>query len=129
MPVVGYCTDEFPAFYSRNSGLKAPMRLDTPKDVAALMKAKWKMGLQGGVVVANPIPAAAEIPASEIKPVILRALAEAKRQNISGKETTPFLLKHLAEVTGGRSLVANIALVENNARVAAAIARAYSQKR
>ncbi len=127
VPVVGYCTDEFPAFYSRSSGLKAPMRLDTPKDVAALMKAKWKMGLQGGVVVANPIPAAAEIPASEIEPVILRALAEAKRQNISGKETTPFLLKHLAEVTGGRSLIANIALVENNARVAAAIARAYNQ--
>jgi pseudouridylate synthase len=127
VPVVGYGTDEFPAFYSRSSGIKAPMRLDTPKAVAALMKAKWKMGLQGGVVVANPIPAAAEIPASEIEPVILRALAEAKRQNISGKETTPFLLKHLAEVTGGRSLVANIALVENNARVAAAIARAYSQ--
>ena len=127
VPVVGYGTDEFPAFYSRSSGIKAPMRLDTPKDVAALMKAKWKMGLQGGVVIANPIPAAAEIPASEIEPVTLRALAEAKRQNISGKETTPFLLKHLAEVTGGRSLVANIALVENNARLAAAIAKAYSQ--
>jgi pseudouridine-5'-phosphate glycosidase len=127
VPVVGYGTDEFPAFYSRNSGIKTPMRLNTPKDLATLMKAKWKMGLQGGVVVANPIPAAAEIPASEIEPVILRALVEAKRQNISGKETTPFLLKHLAEVTAGRSLVANIALVENNARVAAAIARAYSQ--
>ena len=127
VPVVGYGTDEFPAFYSRSSGIKAPMRLDAPEDVAALMKAKWKMGLQGGVVVANPIPAAAEIPASEIEPVILRALEEAKRLNISGKDTTPFLLKHLAEVTGGRSLVANIALVENNARVAAAIARAYSQ--
>ena len=98
VPVVAYGTDEFPAFYSRNSGIKGPMRLDTPKDVAALMKAKWKMGLQGGVVVANPIPAAAEIPASEIEPVIQRALEEAKRLSINGKDTTPFLLRHLAEV-------------------------------
>jgi pseudouridine-5'-phosphate glycosidase len=129
VPVVGFGTDEFPAFYSRHSGLKAPMRLDTAKDVAALMKAKWKMGLRGGVVVANPIPASTEIPASEISPAIARAIAEAKTQGIAGKETTPFLLKKLVEITAGRSLTANIALVENNARVAAAIARAYSQKR
>ncbi len=127
VPVVGYGTDDFPAFYSRQSGFKVPMRLDTPKDVAALMKAKWKMKLKGGVVVANPIPAESEIQASEITPSIEKAIAEAKRQNIKGKDTTPFLLKHLVEVTGGRSLKANIALVENNARVAAEIARAYSQ--
>ncbi|MBG1231919.1 pseudouridine-5'-phosphate glycosidase [Aestuariivirga litoralis] len=129
VPVVGYGTDEFPAFYSRKSGFKVPMRMDSPKEVAQLMKAKWKMGLQGGVVVANPIQAEAEIPSSEISPVIEKALTAAKRKNISGKETTPFLLKHLAEATQGRSLKANIALVENNAVVAARIAVAYSQKR
>ena len=127
VPVVGYGTDQFPAFYSRNSGHKVPMRLDTAGEVAAMMKTKWKLGLQGGVVVANPIAASDEIPANEIEPIILGALQEAKRQNISGKDTTPFLLKAIADATGGRSLKANIALVENNARLAAEIAKAYSQ--
>lgn len=127
VPVVGYGTDEFPAFYSRTSGHAVPMRCDTPKELAALMKAKWKMGLKGGVVVANPIPADVEIPAAEIAPTIEKAVAAAKAQNVIGKNITPFLLKHLAEVTGGRSLAANIALVENNAIVAAQIASAYSQ--
>ena len=127
VPVVGYGTDEFPAFYSRSSGIKVPMRLNTPKEVAALMKAKWKLDLKGGVVVANPIPQIAEIPAAEIEPIILRALDDAKRANIIGKETTPYLLKAIVEATQGRSLKANIALVENNARLAAAIVIAYSQ--
>ncbi len=127
VPVVGYGTDEFPAFYSRSSRHKVPMRLNTPKEVAALMKAKWKLDLKGGVVVANPIPETAEIPADEIEPVILRALGDAKRANIIGKDTTPFLLKAIVDATKGRSLAANIALVENNARLAAAIAKAYSQ--
>ena len=127
VPVVGYGTDEFPAFYSRSSRHTAPMRLNTPKEIAALMHAKWQLGLKGGVVVANPIPEAAEIPAEEIEPVILRALEGAKRANIIGKETTPYLLKAIVEATKGRSLTANIALVENNARLAAAIAKAYSQ--
>ena len=127
VPVVGYGTDEFPAFYSRSSRHKAPMRLNKPKEIAALMYAKWQLGLKGGVVVANPIPEAAEIPASEIEPVILRALEGAIRANITGKETTPYLLKAIVEATKGRSLAANIALVENNARLAAAIAKAYSQ--
>jgi len=127
VPVVGYGTDEFPAFYSRSSGHKVPMRLDTPKDVAKLMRAKWLLGLKGGVVVANPIPAQAEILAEEIEPVILRALDAAKRTNIIGKDTTPYLLKAISDATQGRSLSANIALVENNARLAAAIAIAYSQ--
>jgi pseudouridylate synthase len=127
VPVVGFGTDDFPAFYSRISGFKVPLRCDTSKEVAKLMKAKWAMKLQGGVVVANPIPQDAEIPAGEIAPTIDRAIAEAARQHVSGKNLTPFLLKHLAEVTGGRSLAANIALVENNARLAAAIAKAYSQ--
>jgi pseudouridylate synthase len=127
VPVVGYGTDEFPAFYSRLSGHKLPMRLDSPQDIASMMKAKWHLGLTGGLVVANPIPAAAEIPAAEIEPVIKQALADAVRQNISGKETTPFLLKAIVAATSGRSLAANIALVENNARLAAQIALAYSQ--
>lgn len=128
VPVVGYGTDEFPAFYSRSSGFKVPMRLDTPDEMAALMKAKWKMGLNGGVVVANPIPVQHEIPADEISPVIDKALAAANRKKIVGKETTPFLLKHLVDATKGKSLKANIALVENNAVVAARIAVAYSSQ-
>ena len=127
VPVVGYGTDEFPAFYSRASGHAVPMRCDTAREVAALMKAKWNMGLKGGVVVANPIPQEFEIPAAEIAPTIEKAVAAAKAQKIIGKNITPFLLKHLANVTGGRSLAANIALVENNAVVAAQIAAAYSQ--
>jgi len=127
VPVVGFGTDEFPAFYSRLSGFKVPMRCDSAEEVASLMKAKWAMKLRGGVVVANPIPPEAEILASEIAPTIEKAIAEAARQSIAGKNLTPFLLKHLADVTGGRSLAANIALVENNARLAAQIAKAYSQ--
>jgi len=127
VPVVGFGTDEFPAFYSRLSGFKVPMRCDSAEEVASLMKAKWAMKLRGGVVVANPIPLEAEILASEIAPTIEKAIAEAARQSIAGKNLTPFLLKHLSDVTGGRSLAANIALVENNARLAAQIAKAYSQ--
>lgn len=127
VPVVGFATDEFPAFYSRASAIPVPMRLDTGAQVAAMMKAKWGLGLQGGVVVANPIPAADEIPAAEITPHIARALAEAKEQGIAGKNVTPFLLKRITEITAGRSLTANIALVMNNARVAAEIAVAYGR--
>ena len=129
VPVVGFGTDEFPAFYSRLSGFKVPMRCNTAKEVSALMKVKWKMNLKGGIVVANPIPAEAEIPAGEIEPVIQRALEKAKELGIKGKDTTPFLLKAIAEATEGKSLKANIALVENNAGLAAEIAKAYSQKR
>ena len=129
VPVVGFGTDDFPAFYSRQSKFKVPMRLDKPSEIAALMKAKWKMNLKGGIVVANPIPAEAEISADEIEPVIQSALVAAKSQGVHGKETTPFLLKAIVAATQGKSLTANIALVENNARLAAAIAKAYSQKR
>ena len=129
VPVVGFGTDEFPAFYSRNSGLKTPMQCKNAEEVAAMMKAKWDMNLQGGLVIANPIPAAFEIPSAEISPIIENAILEAKRQNIAGKNVTPFLLQHLAKVTAGRSLTANIALVENNAVVAAKIAVAYSHEK
>jgi pseudouridine-5'-phosphate glycosidase len=126
VPVVGYGTDDFPAFYSRQSGHAVPMRCDTAEEVANLMKAKWSMGLKGGIVVANPIPKSSEIIASEIAPVIKQAVAEAAKQNISGKNVTPFLLARLAEVTGGRSLKANLALVKHNAAVAAEIAKAFA---
>jgi pseudouridylate synthase len=127
--VVGYGTDEFPAFYSRASGHKVPMRCDTPNEVSAMMHAKWNMQLNGGIVVANPIPQAAEIPAGEIGPTIAKAISEAVELGVHGKNVTPFLLARLAEITQGRSLTANIALVKNNARLAAEIAVAYSQKR
>ena len=126
VPVVGYGTDDFPAFYSRSSGHKVPMRCDTPNEIAAMMKAKWAMDLMGGIVVANPIPLEAEIQSAEIAPTIEAAITEAKVQNIIGKNVTPFLLKRLAEITQGRSLTANIALVKNNAKLAAEIAVAYS---
>ena len=127
VPVAGYGTDDFPAFYSRQSGHAVPMRCDTPQEIANLMKAKWNIGLKGGIVVANPIPESSEIIASEIAPVIEKAVAEAARQNISGKNVTPFLLAKLSEVTGGRSLKANIALVKHNALVAAEIAKAFAK--
>jgi pseudouridylate synthase len=127
VPVVGYGTDEFPAFYSRSSGHMLTQRCDTPGEVANLMRAKWAMKLAGGIVVANPIPAADEIPHADIAPHIQNAVAEADRAGIHGKDVTPFLLKRIAEITAGRSLKSNIALVEHNARVAAQIAVAYAR--
>jgi len=127
VPVVGYGTDEFPAFYSRSSGLKTPLRADSPQEVADLMRAKWDLGLRGAVIVANPIPASDEIPASEIEPVIAAALREADTRGIRGKDVTPFLLAEIVRATAGRSLRANIALVKNNAVVAAEIAKAFSR--
>ena len=127
VPVIGYRTGEFPAFYSRSSGLKVPMRAETPDEVAAIMRSKWDLGLSGAVVVANPIPEAAEIPAAEIEPVIAVALAEADRLGIRGKDITPFLLSEIVQATEGRSLQANIALVKNNAKVAAEIAVAFAR--
>lgn len=129
VPVIGYGTDEFPAFYSRTSRIKTPMRADAPGEVAAIMRSKWDLGLRGAVIVANPIPGTDEIPASEIEPVIAAALGEAGRRGICGKDVTPFLLAEIARATAGRSLRANIALVKNNARVAAEIARVFAELR
>jgi len=126
VPVVGFRTGEFPAFYSRSSGLKVPMRADTPAEVAEIMRSKWELGLPGAVVVANPIPEADEIPAAEIEPVVTAALAAAERIGLRGKDVTPFLLAEIVKATGGRSLQANIALVKNNAAVAAQIAAAFA---
>jgi pseudouridylate synthase len=128
VPVIGYGTGEFPAFYSRFSGLKVPMRADTPAEVAAIMHSKWDLGLGGAVVVANPIPEVDEIPASEIEPVIAAALGQAERLGIRGKDVTPFLLAEIVKATKGRSLQANIALVKNNAKVAAEISVAFARR-
>ena len=124
--VVVHQSDEFPSFYSRSSGHPAPMRVDSAAEVAAIMRAKWDLGLRGGVVVANPIPPEDEIPAAEIDTVISQALAEADQQGIRGKDVTPYLLARIVELTDGASLTANIALVRANARLGAAIAKEYA---
>jgi pseudouridine-5'-phosphate glycosidase len=129
VPVVGYGTDEFPAFYSRQSGHMLTQRADSPLQMAQLLLAKWDMKLNGGVVVANPILEKDEIASAIIAPHIAKAIAEAEAKGIHGKEVTPFLLKRLAEITEGKSLKANIALVMNNARVAADIAVALAALR
>lgn len=127
IPVITYQSDEFPSFYSRSSGFDTPMRLDTPAEVAALMRAKWDLGLRGGVCIANPVPEADEFPADEISSIIERAVVELDAKGISGKDATPFMLGRIAEITGGKSLTANIALVENNAVLGARVAKEYAQ--
>ena len=126
--VVGYGTDDFPAFYSRTSGLPVDVRCDTPQEVADLWQAKQALGLPGGLLVAAPIPAEAEIPAAEIEPAIAQAVAEAAARGLRSAEVTPFLLSRIAELTGARSLEANLALLKNNAVVAAQIAVAVSRQ-
>lgn len=123
VPVFAYGQDAFPAFWSRTSGLAAPLRADTPDQIAAAHRLRMDLGLNGGQLVANPIPAEDEIPADVLAPVIDQAQTEAAQQGISGKAVTPFLLQRIFELTQGRSLTANIALVHNNARLASAIAR------
>ena len=125
IPVVGYGTDELPAFYTRTSGLKLVARADTPDEVANIMKAKWSLGLRGSILVANPIPEEHEAEAAQIKKAINEGLTLANSLNIKGKEVTPFILSHVAKSTSNSSLKANLALVENNARVGAEIAKAY----
>jgi pseudouridine-5'-phosphate glycosidase len=126
VPVLVNGADEFPSFYSRSSGFTAPMRVDGPEETAAVLQAKWSLGLPGGVVVANPIPAEDEIPAAEIGGIIDRALADADRLGMTGKDITPYLLGRIVEITGGASLTANIALVKHNACFGAALAVAYA---
>jgi pseudouridine-5'-phosphate glycosidase len=124
VPVIGYRTDTLPAFYSRDSGFALAQRLDSAAEVAALMHAQWGLGLPAGIVVANPIPEAHALPAEVVERATEQALAEAAAQGIAGKAVTPFLLQRVNELTGGDSLASNVALVLNNARVAAAIAMA-----
>lgn len=122
VPVIAFGTSEFPAFYSRHSGHAAPLRIDSAEDAARVLRAKWDLSMDGGVLIANPIPSESEIAASEIDPIIDAALRDMGARGIGGKEATPFLLGRIVELTGGRSLTANIALVKNNARLAADIA-------
>jgi pseudouridine-5'-phosphate glycosidase len=124
--VVGFGTDELPAFYTRESGFKTDWRADSPEELAAVLRAKWSLGLSGGIVVANPIPAEDSMPKNVIDKAIHQALDEASSLGISGKETTPFLLARIVELTGGESLESNVRLVLNNARLAARLAVAYS---
>jgi pseudouridine-5'-phosphate glycosidase len=124
VPVVGYGTDELPAFYSRQSGLRVDIRVDRPQEAAAILRATRQLGLPGGILVVVPVPEADELPIERVEPLIVAALAEAKARRIEGNAVTPFLLKWLAQETGGASLKANVALLKNNAAVAAQIAAA-----
>ncbi|MFZ3583079.1 pseudouridine-5'-phosphate glycosidase [Loktanella sp. DJP18] len=123
VPVIAFGQDCLPAFWSRTSDMPAPLRMDTARDIATAQIVRNVMGLPGGQLVCNPIPAADEIPAADLAPIIEKALAEAAAQGISAKAVTPFLLDRILTLTEGRSLTANVALVRNNARLAAAIAR------
>jgi len=123
VPVVGYGTNEFPAFYTRKSGFNVDFRLDSPEEIATLLNAQFALGLQNGIVVANPIPEIFEPDAVLIEKVTLEALEAAEREGVKGKAITPYLLAYIERKTGGLSLKANIELVLNNARLAANIAR------
>ncbi|WP_333712925.1 pseudouridine-5'-phosphate glycosidase [Yoonia sp.] len=126
VPVIAFGQDSIPAFWSAQSDIPAPLRMDTAAEIAAAHKMRAAMGLSGGQLVTNPIPDADAIPAEVLHPIIARALAEAEAQGVSAKAVTPFLLGRIFELTEGRSLAANIALVRNNARLAAQIAVALA---
>ena len=127
VPVLGLKTDDFPAFYCRKSGYGVDYNAADEKTVAKIMKTKWDIGLKGGAVIANPIPAEYELDFDEMEAVINRALAAAKEEGIRGKATTPFLLAHIKEYTKGVSLASNLQLAYNNAREAAKIAVEYTK--
>lgn len=127
VPVVGFQTDELPAFYTRKSGFGVDYRVETEKELALALKAKWDLGLDGGLVIANPIPVAFEMDYDTITSAINMAVAEAEKAGIKGKQSTPFLLAKVKELTGGDSLDSNIELVYNNAKVAAVLAVEYSK--
>ncbi len=126
VPVVGFQTDEFPAFYSRESGLGVSVRIDSPEEIAVFAQAHWNMGMSSAILVTNPVPEADAIPKAEMDPFIERASAEAVQKGIHGQAVTPFLLQRINELTDGRSMRANLSLLLNNARLAARIARAVA---
>ena len=127
IPVITVGQNEFPSFYSRKSGFSSPLRSDDIIEIANMLHAKWRMGLNGAVLIANPVPAGHEIIAEEMEVHIQKALNAAKERKITGKEVTPFLLQFISEHTKGESLEANIALIKNNAKVGAELAVAYSK--
>jgi len=127
VPVIGMKTDDFPAFYSRRSGFSVDFNAEDEVLVARVLKTKWDVGMEGGAVIANPIPQEYELDFDEMEQVINRALEMAKEQGIRGKDTTPFLLKHIKTMTEGVAFASNLQLAYNNARVAAQIAVAYSK--
>lgn len=128
VPVIAFGQDEMPAFWSQSAGLQAPLRMDDPAQIARAHQMRARLGLQGGQLVANPIPAGDEIARDQLEPLIAQALSEAEAQRIAAKSVTPFLLGRIFELTEGRSLEANIALVLNNARLATEIARQMSKQ-
>jgi pseudouridylate synthase len=127
VPVIAYGQDDFPAFWSRRSGLRAPLRLDDPDAIARAHAMRRRLGLPGGQLVANPVPEADEIPLDDIAPHIDAAIAAATEARITAKAVTPFLLARIAEATGGRALRANMSLVRSNARLAARVATALTR--
>jgi len=126
VPVVTYDSEEFPAFWSRNSGLRSPLSLSSPAAIANFQRMREQLGIEGGILIANPVAEEHEIPREEMEIYIGRALANAEREEVTGKAVTPFLLDNIFHLTAGRSLKTNIALVENNARLAAEIAVAMN---
>jgi len=129
VPVIGYRTGEFPAFWSRHSGLRVPIRMDTAAEVARFLQVKWELGLRGGALICNPVQEEDEIPAGEMAVHIAQAVAEVARVGVSGKAVTPQILARIVELTHGRSLRTNIALAQSNARLAAEIAVALNGSR
>ena len=127
VPVIGYGTKELPAFYSRHSGFSVDYEIDTPEEVAAAFRTQQELGLKGGMLVTNPIPEEYALDGDAINAAIDEAVKESREQGIHGKDTTPFLLAKVKELTGGESLDSNIQLAYNNARLAAKIAKAYSK--
>jgi pseudouridylate synthase len=125
IPVVTFGQKEFPSFYSRSSGLNSPLQLNTADEIAALLKTKWELELEGSVLIANPVPAEQEVPADVIEDYISEALDAANKNEIKGKEVTPYLLKYIADRSHGESLEANIALIKHNAKLGAEIAKAF----
>jgi pseudouridine-5'-phosphate glycosidase len=126
VPVVGYQTDEFPAFYSRESGLKVTVRLDSPEEIIKLARTHWSLGMRSAILVANPVPYEDSISKYEMDAFIEQASKEAINRGKRGQELTPFLLQRISEITGGRSVRTNVSLLLNNARLAAQIAKVYS---
>ncbi len=125
VPVIGYRTDEFPAFYTKTSGYSVQSRVDSAEEIARCMKIKWELGLEGGLVIANPVPREDAMNEIVIEDAISKSLKEASEKGVEGKSVTPFLLKRVSQLTGGESLKTNIALICNNALLGANIASAY----